>query len=356
MRQETDRLREPAAWALIGFLALQLIVDALRVFFGVGSGVDGFRARAYGGQSALLDVLTPVLLAVAVLLTTHAGSRTPRARTVTRAALGVLAAQGVAGLVVALGGLAYEGGSGFADIPAAARVEQTAINAGVLVLFALCAYFMIVVLGAPVPPTVTRGKSLPHQEWPSYAQGVAYQAAQAGSVQPSQPSQPQSGRQETRTPRSAATGAIPAQDGAARSPGPERGTSAGLRANAGPPAVSRRRRADAAAPEAGQTASGQTSGHRSSADQGSAGRASGAGQSAGDPTSAGHTAVGQTAAGQPAAGQTASGHAAVGRTGADRSAVGHAAAGRTAGHTAPQAVVPPRPAGPPPSPHSRPGP
>ncbi|MYW06332.1 hypothetical protein, partial [Streptomyces sp. SID3343] len=202
MRQETDRLREPAAWALVGFLALQLIVDALRVFLGVGSGVDGFRARAYGGQSALLDVLTPVLLAVAVLLTTHAGSRTPRARTLTRAALGVLAAQAVAGLAVALGGLAYEGG-GFADIPAAARVEQTAVNAGVLVLFALCAYFMIVVLGAPVPPTVTRGKSLPHQEWPSYAQGVAYQAAQAGSV-------PAQGMPSgTRTAEPAPTGTVP---------------------------------------------------------------------------------------------------------------------------------------------------
>ncbi|WP_406283211.1 hypothetical protein [Embleya sp. NBC_00896] len=168
MRQETDRLREPAAWALVGFLALQLVVDAMRVLLGVGSGVDGFSARAYGGQSALLDVLTPALLAVAVVLVTHAGRPTPRARVVTRSALGVLGAQGIAGLTVALGALAYDGG-GFADIPAAARVEQTAVNAGVLVLFALCAYFLIVVLGAPSPPTVTRGKSLPHQEWPSYA-------------------------------------------------------------------------------------------------------------------------------------------------------------------------------------------
>ncbi|MFF7246514.1 hypothetical protein ACFZBU_21700 [Embleya sp. NPDC008237] len=167
MRQETDRLREPAAWALVGFLALQLAVDALRVVFGVGSGVHGFRARAYGGQSALLDVLTPVLLAGAVLLVTHAGRPTPRARVITRAALGVLAVQGIAGVAVALGGLAYDGG-GFADIPAGARVEQSAVNVGVLVLFALCAYFLIVVLGAPSPPTVTRGKSLPHQEWPTY--------------------------------------------------------------------------------------------------------------------------------------------------------------------------------------------
>ncbi|MFI1378891.1 hypothetical protein [Embleya sp. NPDC020886] len=172
MGQETDRLREPAAWALVGFLALQLAVDALRVLFGVGSGVHGFRARAYGGQSALLDVLTPVLLAGAVLLVTHAGRPTPRARTITRAALGVLAVQGIAGVTVALGGLAYDGG-GFADIPAGARVEQSAVNVGVLVLFALCAYFLIVVLGAPSPPTVTRGKSLPHQEWPGHGRDAA---------------------------------------------------------------------------------------------------------------------------------------------------------------------------------------
>ncbi|MYS79372.1 hypothetical protein [Embleya scabrispora] len=183
MRQETDRLREPAAWALVGFLALQLAVDALRVLFGVGSGVHGFRARAYGGQSALLDVLTPVLLAGAVLLVTHAGRPTPRARVITRAALGVLAVQGIAGVAVALGGLAYDGG-GFADIPAGARVEQSAVNVGVLVLFALCAYFLIVVLGAPSPPTVTRGKSLPHQEWPTYgrdATGAGRPAAPSGA-------------------------------------------------------------------------------------------------------------------------------------------------------------------------------
>ncbi|MFE3202675.1 hypothetical protein ACWGR4_17485 [Embleya sp. NPDC055664] len=168
MRQETDRLREPAAWALVGFLALRLAVDALRVLFGVGSGVDGFRARAYGGQSTLLDVLTPVLLAAAVLLVTHAGRPTPRARVITRTALGVLAVQGIVGLTAALGALAYDGG-GFAHIPAGARVEQSALNVGVLVLFALCAYFLIVVLGAPSPPTVTRGRSLPPQEWPSYA-------------------------------------------------------------------------------------------------------------------------------------------------------------------------------------------
>ncbi|MGW1990997.1 hypothetical protein [Embleya sp. NPDC001921] len=167
MRQETDRLREPAAWALVGFVALQLAVDALRVLFGVGSGVHGFRARAYGGQSALLDVLTPVLLAGAVLLATHAGRPTPRARVITRAALGVLALQGAVGLTAALGGLAYDGG-GFADIPAGARVEQSAINVGVLVMFALCAWFLLVVLGAPATPTVTRGKSLPHQEWLSH--------------------------------------------------------------------------------------------------------------------------------------------------------------------------------------------
>ncbi|GCD95374.1 hypothetical protein [Embleya hyalina] len=167
MRQETDRLREPAAWALVGFLALRLAVDALRVLFGVGSGVDGFRARAYGGQSTLLDALAPVLLAAAVLLVTHAGRPTPRARAITRTALGVLAVQGIVGLTAALGALAYDGG-GFAHIPAGARVEQSALNVGVLVLFALCAYFLIVVLGAPSPPTVTRGRSLPPQEWPSY--------------------------------------------------------------------------------------------------------------------------------------------------------------------------------------------
>ncbi|MGC0420544.1 hypothetical protein [Embleya sp. AB8] len=180
MRQETDRLREPAAWALVGFLALRLTVDALRVLFGVGSGVSDFRARAYGGQSALLDVLTPALLAAAVLLVTHAGRPTPRARMITRVALGVLGVQGIVGLTVALGGLAYDGG-GFADIPAGARVEQSAVNVGVLVLFALCAYFLIVVLGAPSPPTVTRGKSLPPREWPSYgreATGVGQPSGQ----------------------------------------------------------------------------------------------------------------------------------------------------------------------------------
>lgn len=177
MRQETDRLREPAAWALIGFLAVRCGVDALRVLFGVGSGVEGFRARAYGGQGSLLNELTPVLLAVAVVLVTHAGRPTPRARVLTRTAFGVLVVQGLAGLVVALGALAYDGG-GF-DIPPAARVEQTAVNAGVLVLFALCAFFLIVVLRAPSPPTVTRGKSLPHHEWPSYAPDAAHSQAYA---------------------------------------------------------------------------------------------------------------------------------------------------------------------------------
>lgn len=181
MRQETDRLREPAAWALVGFVALQLAVDALRVLFGVGSGVHGFRARAYGGQSALLDVLTPVLLAGAVLLATHAGRPTPGARLITRVALGVLAVQGAVGLTAALGGLAYDGG-GFADIPAGARVEQSAINVGVLVMFAVCAWFLIVVLGAPVTPTVTRGKSLPHQEWLSHGRDATGAAGQPVST------------------------------------------------------------------------------------------------------------------------------------------------------------------------------
>ncbi|MCF2529800.1 hypothetical protein [Yinghuangia soli] len=154
---ETQRLREPAAWALIGFVAVGLAVTATRVLFGAGTLVEGLRARAYSAQADLLHVMTPFLLVVAVLLVTHLGRPPARSRLVTRVALAVLGAQALAGLGAALAALTYKGGA-FAPVSEGARVQQTVLNITVLGLFALAAYFFLIVLAVPHPPTVTRGR------------------------------------------------------------------------------------------------------------------------------------------------------------------------------------------------------
>ncbi|MDI2130965.1 hypothetical protein [Yinghuangia seranimata] len=157
MGAETKRLREPAAWGLIGYVAVGLGVTATRVFFGAGTSVSGYRARSYAAQADLLHVMTPFLLVAAVLLATHAGRPIDRARAVTRAALGVLAAQALVGVTAALSALAYHGNA-YTPVPSSARVQQTILNVVVLCLFALAAYFFLMTLSVPNPPTVTRGR------------------------------------------------------------------------------------------------------------------------------------------------------------------------------------------------------
>lgn len=119
-----QRLREPAAWVLLGAVLLQFLAGLITLFFTGGGqsetaggitekiGVVPFKVRAYNeltGTQFFTSVAIVGLVVLAVLLVTRLGAQTSQARLVVMVGLGLLAAIAVFGLVVTLTSLAVPG-------------------------------------------------------------------------------------------------------------------------------------------------------------------------------------------------------------------------------------------------------
>ncbi|WP_026313379.1 hypothetical protein [Actinomadura flavalba] len=106
-KEAVQRLREPAAWILLGAAGLQLLAGLIVLAFGRGD----FTIRAFSetGDGFFTQVVTAGLLALAVTLVTWGATPTKSARIIVMGALGVL------GGILLLGALAWLAGM-FADI------------------------------------------------------------------------------------------------------------------------------------------------------------------------------------------------------------------------------------------------
>lgn len=102
-----QRLREPAAFALLGAAGLQLLAGFINLFFSSGEFTDTAYFETAG--AGLFSSLTIALLAVlAVLFVTRGEQPTAQARIVVMAALGVLGTALALGLICLLAGLVAE--------------------------------------------------------------------------------------------------------------------------------------------------------------------------------------------------------------------------------------------------------
>jgi hypothetical protein len=106
-----QRLREPAAFALLGAAGLQLLAGLISLFS------DGRFTWGAFAETAGYGLFTNLHLTLAVvgvvLLVTHGGP-TPQARTIVTAALGVVGVALLFGVISLLGGLVTEGAGGAA--------------------------------------------------------------------------------------------------------------------------------------------------------------------------------------------------------------------------------------------------
>ncbi|WP_198653080.1 hypothetical protein [Actinocorallia populi] len=104
-----QKLREPAAFALIGAAGLQLLAGLISLF-----SYGGFTLNAYGeaaGYGLFTNLHLALGVAAAVILVTW-GRTSPQARTVVMAALGVAGVALLLGLLSLLAGLVAEGPGG----------------------------------------------------------------------------------------------------------------------------------------------------------------------------------------------------------------------------------------------------
>lgn len=195
-RQATEPLREMAALALLGGNAVFLLIAFLSLFFTFDSWAVGFGMRSeatFDDFAGLMAIGFPLL---AVLLATHLGPLSPRARVITMVALIEYPASGFLGLVTFIGRFAnrldsdpFLGGSGL-------RRAFEGLFAGMvwLGLLAFAAYAVyrvwMHVFYVPKPRygyPQTYGQPYPGQ--PSYPQpGYGQHTYQTGYAQPAYPS------------------------------------------------------------------------------------------------------------------------------------------------------------------------
>lgn len=159
-----QRLREPAAWVLLGSVGLQLIGGLVDLF--LAGGVP-FTYRAYSfvaGDQFFTGVVVVGVAVLGVLLATRlGGAPTPKARSVALAGLILLGAIGLFEVIAMLAGLAAGGGqSGVVlDAPAIAKVSMLLYGVAKLAVLGVGAYYVLTVFqgmsaapagASPYPP------------------------------------------------------------------------------------------------------------------------------------------------------------------------------------------------------------
>jgi hypothetical protein len=177
-----QRLREPAAWALIAAAGLQVLAGLILLFNGSSFTLQALSEVSYG--STITGVTLGGIVVLAVLLVTRGESPSPQARTIVIAGLAVLGiaiAFGVVTWLASLGAPGGENGTG-----ASAKAAVFLYGAAKLTLLGIAGYFVFTVFQAlqparPAPqpgsiPPGGQGYGYPQQDQPygGYAQQQGY--------------------------------------------------------------------------------------------------------------------------------------------------------------------------------------
>lgn len=194
-KDSIQRLREPAAWVLVGAALASIVGGLLGLLLGTQQIFGGapFTLNAGNVRDAFLSPLISALFVVAVLLATHVGERLPRARTLVMVALGGLGAAGLFGFVCWLAAL------GSPLTATGSKLHNLLYGAGELAVLGMAGYFtMTVFRGLPAPPKAPKPpkpgaqQQQAYQIYPGYPQqpgGHGQQQAYPGWPAP-QPGQP----------------------------------------------------------------------------------------------------------------------------------------------------------------------
>jgi hypothetical protein len=161
-----QRLREPAAWALIAAAGLQVLAGLIMLFTGQGFTAQAFVEVSFGGT--ITGVTLAGMVALAVLLVTRGESPSPQARTIVLAGLVVL---GIAVAFTVIVWLASLGAGDETGAGAGIKAAAFLYGAAKLIVLILGAYFVYTVFQAmqPARPAAQPGAVPPGQEaYPGY--------------------------------------------------------------------------------------------------------------------------------------------------------------------------------------------
>ncbi|MFG2002400.1 hypothetical protein ACGFNU_24925 [Spirillospora sp. NPDC048911] len=185
-KEAVQRLREPAAWALVASAGLQLLAGIIGLLSG-----DSFKYNAFSEISGgtFTSVAVVGLLVLAVFLVTWIDPPTPQARTIVMGALGVLGGIALFTIIAWLAGM-LAGGDGPAEIKISASAKLAAFLMGVakLAVIGIGGWFVFTVFQSMQP---ARPKAPAPGQVPGAYPDYGYQQGQQG-----QPSQPQYGQQQ----------------------------------------------------------------------------------------------------------------------------------------------------------------
>ncbi|MBC6456748.1 hypothetical protein [Actinomadura sp. HBU206391] len=198
-KEAVQRLREPAAWALLASAGLQLLAGIVALLFGGGKkvtlpgGDEVSTGAPYGvrviteltGGQLFTSVTVVGLLVIAVLLVTHGEAPSPHARTIVMGALGVIGGIALFGVIVWLSAV-------FADVAAMVKFSAFLYGAAKLAVVGIGGWLILTVFKALQPPRPAQPQgAVP----PGYGE-YGYQQGQQGQAQQGQQQYPQGYEQQ----------------------------------------------------------------------------------------------------------------------------------------------------------------
>ncbi|GAB3665423.1 hypothetical protein GCM10027589_30000 [Actinocorallia lasiicapitis] len=197
-KEALQKLREPAAFALLGAAALNILAGLVALF-----GIGGFTFNAleesvgYGHFTSLTVTVTAVL---AVLFVTQFGDKTPQSRLIVIGALAVLAAGLLFGVVSLLAGLVASAGSSYYDTGVGnLKIVGFLTGAAKLAITGVAGYYVFLNFQALQPPRPAQmpgglGSQVYGQQPPApYGQQPGQPGQYNDPYQQVSPSQPQPG-------------------------------------------------------------------------------------------------------------------------------------------------------------------
>ncbi len=194
-KEAVQRLREPAAWVLLGAAGLQLLAGLIVLLAGGGE-ASSFKGRAFGEITGGLftSAVTVALVVGAVAVSLWGGPPTKQARTVVMGALGVLGGIALFAVVCWLSAM-------LVDSVAAGAAEKLGVflyGASRLAVVGLAIWFVLTLFKGMQPPRPAAPQGQMGQGYPDfgYQQGQQqYGGQQFGQPQDFQQGQQQPGQQ-----------------------------------------------------------------------------------------------------------------------------------------------------------------
>ncbi|MFI6518855.1 hypothetical protein ACIBF1_25090 [Spirillospora sp. NPDC050679] len=193
-KEAVQRLREPAAWVLLGAAGLQLLAGLIVLLAGGGEG-STFKGRAFAEITGgfFTNVVTVALVAAAVAVSLWGGPPTRQARTVVMGALGVLGGIALFAVVCWLSAM-------LVDTTSAAAAEKLGVflyGASRLAVVGLAIWFVLTIFKGmqPARPAAPQGQMA--QGYPDfgYQQGQQQYGGQQQFGHPQDFQQGQPGQQ-----------------------------------------------------------------------------------------------------------------------------------------------------------------